>query len=450
MKRYPLALAVAIGLLPVAPASAQTPGASAASTFSVPSVEPGAVLSTAGAPAEQAGQAPTPEPAKASDQEKPKNGWNVWENKAFATTLILTFGVDVAEFVQDDANTEQVGPQPTLVKWRAERINLVGQIKFKRPWTYQFGGNFNGLEADRGERWTWMDARLDIPVPKVGRVRIGRQKVGVDHEWVMALTDWVFMERSVSSAFVPQRNVGVLVENSAAGDRVVWSAGWFNDWFANDNSFSDNGNQYTARISALPVDAGPQGDTVVQVGASVFYKEAKNGKLQYRSRPEINQSDYFADTGKFTADHAVTPQFESMVIKGRWQVFADGSLTPVSAAQAGNPLFFGGFAGVGYFLTQDHHGFNRREGYVGRFTPRSPFSLHGGGRGAWEVGGRYSYVDLTNGTIDGGTMSRWTGVLSWYPTREWRLEFNYGYITLERGGTTGYAHGLSSRVVWNM
>ena len=233
-----------------------------------------------------------------------------------------------------------------------------------------------------------MDARLDIPVPKVGRVKIGRQKVGVDHEWVMALTDWVFMERSVSSAFVPQRNVGVLVENSAAGERVVWSAGWFNDWFANDNSFSDNGNQYTARISVLPVDAGPQGDTVVQVGAGVFYKEAKNGKLQYRSRPEINQSDYFADTGKFAADHAVTSQFEAMAIKGRWQVFADGSVTPVSAAQAGNPLFYGGFAGVGYFLTQDHHGFNRREGYVGRFTPRSPFSLHGGGRGAWEVGGR--------------------------------------------------------------
>ena len=60
----------------------------------------------------------------------------------------------------------------------------------------------------------------------------------------------------------------------------LWSAGWFNDWFGNDNSFSDNGNQYTGRISVLPVDAGPQGDTVVQVGASVYYREAKNGKLQ--------------------------------------------------------------------------------------------------------------------------------------------------------------------------
>ena len=87
---------------------------------------------------------------------------------------------------------------------------------------------------------------------------------------------------------------------------------------------------------------------------------------------------------------------------------------------------------------------------MGRFTPRSPFSLHGGGHGAWEVGGRYSYVNLTDGTIDGGRMSRLTGAISWYPTREWRLEFNYGYITLQRSGTTGHANGFSARIVWGM
>ena len=149
-------------------------GREAASTFSFRQLSP-ALFSRRRELRQNRPPATTPEPAKPSDQEKPKNGWNTWENKAFATTLILTFGVDVAAFVQDDANTEQVGHQPTLVKWRAERINLVGQIKFKRPWTYQFGGNFNGLEADPGDRWTWMDARLDIPVPKVGRVKIGRQ-----------------------------------------------------------------------------------------------------------------------------------------------------------------------------------------------------------------------------------------------------------------------------------
>ncbi len=245
MKGYQVALGVAIGLLPVTPASAQTPGMSTASTLSVPSDQPTAVLWTAaGTPADLAGQAMTPAPAKTPDQEKPAKGWNKWENKAFFTTLILTFGVDAGGFVQDDANAAQVGDQPTLVKWRAERINLVGQIKFKRPWTYQFGVAFNGLDADVVDHWTWLDARLDIPIPKVGRVKIGKQKIGVDSEWLMALTDSVFMERSVSSAFVPQRNVGVLVENSAAGERVLWSAGWFNDWFGNDNSFSDNGNQY--------------------------------------------------------------------------------------------------------------------------------------------------------------------------------------------------------------
>jgi hypothetical protein len=57
---------------------------------------------------------------------------------------------------------------------------------------------------------------------------------------------------------------------------------------------------------------------------------------------------------------------------------------------------------------------------------------------------------LTNGTVDGGVMSRWTGALSWDANREWRFEFNYGYITVEKLGTRGHAHGLSSRILWNM
>ncbi len=393
-------------------------------------------------------------PAATAEQGKPKesgNGWNVWETGPITTRLVLTFGADVGGFIQDDANTEQVDHQPTLVKWRAERINFGGTINFKNPWVWQVGGNFNGLEADKGDRWSWMDVRLDIPVPQVGRVRIGRQKVGVSEEWVMPLIDWVFMERASSSnAFVPQRNVGVVLTNSYAHDRVMWSAGWFNDWFAQDNSFTGNGNQYSARLSALPVVGNAQDNTVVQVGGAMFYREPTNGQLQFRARPEINQSDYFVDTGKFDAKHSVTSQFEAMVLKGRTQIFGEWSMNSVSAPTAQDPFFYGGFAGFSYFLTRDSRGFNRREGCLSRLNPQKPVRFSGGGWGAWEVGARYSYVNLTGGLIDGGRMSRWSGEVSWFATREWQLRFDYGYITLRRGGTTGHAHGISARIAWNM
>ena len=136
-----------------------------------------------------------------------------------------------------------------------------------------------------------------------------------------------------------------------------------------------------------------------------------------------------------------------MTIKGPWQVFGEWSMTPVSSPHR---FFAGGFAGVSYMLTGEHRGFNRPGGFQARLTPASPLSLHRAGRGAWQVSGRWSYADLTDGAVDGGVMSRWTGALSWYANREWKFEVNYGYITLDRNRERGHAHGLSSRIVWNM
>ncbi len=188
---------------------------------------------------------------------------------------------------------------------------------------------------------------------------------------------------------------------------------------------------------------------MVQVGASLFYREPTNGQLQYRSRPEINQSDDFIDTGKFDADHALTTQFEAMVIRGRAQVFGEFAMTPTTAPKAGDPFFWGGFVGAGYFLTKDTRPVNRREGiYQGRLTPHAP--VGGGGWGAWEIGGRYSYTDLASNGIDGGRLSRWTAVLNWYMTRAWLWRLDYGYLTLNRYGIVSHSHGISARIGWSM
>jgi hypothetical protein len=66
-----------------------------------------------------------------------------------------------------------------------------------------FGWNFNGFEAAQGQRWSNMDARLDIPLFNLGIFKIGRQKVGLSQEWLMPGVDMVFMERSTPDlAFV--------------------------------------------------------------------------------------------------------------------------------------------------------------------------------------------------------------------------------------------------------
>jgi phosphate-selective porin OprO/OprP len=258
----------------------------------------------------------------------------------------------------------------------------------------------------------------------------------------------VFMERSTTDlAFVPQRNVGAMLTNTFADKRGMWSAGWFNDWFANDLSFQANGNQYTGRISYLPVERD-QGQTIVQVAAAFYYREAQNGKLQFRARPEINSADYFLDTKHFPADHSTTTQLEATVQKGRSMIWAALDLTPVAAPQAHNPFFWGGYVGASSVLAGEPRHFNRDNGYYTSVKPKS--SLFQGGWGGWEVATRYSYTDLSSGTIDVGRMGRWTAAASWYPSGTWRVDFNYGWSFLVRGGISGHTQGFSARIQWSL
>jgi hypothetical protein len=110
---------------------------------------------------------------KSPQAQQKKDPWNVWENKAFSVTFLLTPLYDLSGFVQDANSKKQVGGQPTKGQFRAERFIFYGKLNFKRPWGYTFGWNFNGFEAAQGNRWSNMDARLDIPLFNLGTFKIG-------------------------------------------------------------------------------------------------------------------------------------------------------------------------------------------------------------------------------------------------------------------------------------
>lgn len=385
-----------------------------------------------------------PPPAKeASFEEK----YLAFENPLFTARWGWMALIDGLGMTQDSANVQQVTHVSAKAEPRADRLFVAGLLKFRKPWRYTIGTNFNGLDSEPGEHFSWLDLAVDIPINSwLGGVNFGRQKVGVSQEWIMPGTDWIFMERSgMANSFIPQRNIGLRLHNSFAHGRITYSAGVFNDWFVNDRSFSANGTSYAGRISFLPVDRN-QGETVVSIATAVYYKDNTDEKLKFRSRPEANQSPYFVDTGSFAADHATTTQFELMAIDGPTQVFGEWMLTPVDAPTVDDPFFHAGFVGASHFLTGEHRSLNRNDSTYSRFAPRSPFSFRNGGRGAWEVATRYSFTDLTDGPIDGGVMKRLTGAVSWYPDTHWRLEFNYGYGILDKGGTVGHFNAFQGRI----
>lgn len=92
--------------------------------------------------------------------------------------------------------------------------------------------------------------------------------------------------------------------------------------------------------------------------------------------------------------------------------------------------FQGGYAEAAYVLTGESRLYNASSAAYGGVVPANPFSLTGGGWGAWEIAGRFSTIDLndqlaTANGVAGGRQTIYTLALNWYVNRNVRLMFDY-------------------------
>lgn len=79
-----------------------------------------------------------------------------------------------------------------------------------------------------------------------------------------------------------------------------------------------------------------------------------------------------------------------------------------------------------------------------RLPVAEPFRRRGGGWGAWELAGRWAFLDLSDRDVDGGTHHNFTTVLNWYPNYNVRLMVDWTHTLATSGGTitTQTADGL--------
>jgi phosphate-selective porin OprO/OprP len=91
---------------------------------------------------------------------------------------------------------------------------------------------------------------------------------------------------------------------------------------------------------------------------------------------------------------------------------------------------WGSYAEVSYFLTGEHRAYKKSRGIFTRVKPTNPFNPAQGKWGAWEVAARYSYIDLTDENVRGGTLWDVTAALNWYlyPNFRWMMNYVYGYV----------------------
>ncbi len=157
-----------------------------------------------------------------------------------------------------------------------------------------------------------------------------------------------------------------------------------------------------------------------------------NNASEYSSLAEALTPNIL-DTGTLVgAESESLYGLEFVLNVGAFQMGAEYMETFVDRLAGPNLNFHGGYVYASYMLTGEHMPWNRKTGTLGCVKPFENFFAVrdcncnvARGWGAWQIGARYSYLDLNDEDIVGGQAESLTLALNWYWNEYSRMQFNY-------------------------
>ena len=263
-----------------------------------------------------------------------------------------------------------------------------------------------------------------------------------------------FAERSVTSAFTPVRNAGLMLFDAVDGGvPFTWALGMFrkSDDFGDDKSSVSGEYNVTARVTAAPIYDKADGN-VLHFGLAGSVRSDIEGTNTFKTRPESHLAPSIADTdfrdlgpAAFASDGYLLTGAEAAWTRGPLSLQGEYMMADVDAPEGDEDLGFSGYyAMASYFITGEHRPY--KKGSFGRVKPSSNWGQ--GGAGAWEVALRYSAVDLSDGDVSGGELANVTAGVNWYLNPHTRVMFNYVNSELEDSAATASGEGsLDSLIV---
>jgi phosphate-selective porin OprO and OprP len=388
---------------------------------------------------------PTTDQTRINDIEKRLDELDVEKKKLPNVSINGVFQADGVWFNQTDESRDQFGSIESGADFRRARLSAKGSVVESMNYFMQMDFGFFG-------RPTFTDVWVEQnEVPVLGNVRVGQWKQPFSLEVASSFRYTTFMERSpLFQTFTPFRGIGVGFYDHSENLSSTWAASYFRtgqDQFGGSLS-TNGGNGMAARLTHLFWYGGDKGRDYLHVGTGYFLRTPPRETARFRSVPEIfvgefapgtvgtsgqavpgafNGTPFFVDTGVLTDVSDIrTFGLESLWVRGPLSFQTEGMAAVVDQA-APNALLSGAYGQVGYFLTGEHRPYDRKSGAIDRVMPHA--SIGKGGCGAWEVAGRFSFIDLSDETIQGGQMKNVTAGINWYinPYCKWVINYIHSW-----------------------
>jgi phosphate-selective porin OprO/OprP len=204
----------------------------------------------------------------------------------------------------------------------------------------------------------------------------------------------------------------------AQGARWSASGGVFGNDIKDEDTRKIPGRSAIARLVFAPVN---EDRNTLHIGASFEYRDADAGaSVRFRARPETAATDVrLIDTGTIAGvAHLMTVEADFAWAPGPFTLQFEGLRSTVARDLSGSLSFQGVSVATSFVFTGERRSYRVGTGSFGSIKPKHKW-------GAIELAGRYSHLDLEDGTITGGTENNGTVALNWYWTRGSRLALDY-------------------------
>ena len=383
-----------------------------------------------------------------------------FQNKANAktypnVTVNGVFQADAGWIHQDTVSETQYGQIQDGSDFRRARLSAKGGVTETTNYFFQMDFGFFG-------RPTFTDVWLEqTKVPLFGNVRIGQWKQPFGLEVVSSFRYTTFMERSLLfQPFTPFRHMGIGFYDHSDDLSTTWAASVFRtgqDQFGATLS-SDGGYGTSERLTWVP-SWECDGKNYLHLGVGHFFNAPPGDSVNFRTIPEFfigangpgavgtsgqavpggsNGTPFFVATGNLNVPYYNVMGSELLWVQGPVSLQSEAMVNLVSQGGDSTAVLPGAYAQMGYFLTGEHRPYDRKTGTIDRVIPKSNLGYDGKscrvGRGAWEVAGRWSYLDLNDSGIRGGTIMDFTGGVNWYWNPYTKMVFNYVHAISNTAG----------------
>jgi phosphate-selective porin OprO/OprP len=336
---------------------------------------------------------------------------------------------------------------------------MYGNIDFRVE--YDFADTFindDGPTPDINGQTRFVDVSATLTqIPVLGNIRVG---------WflqpLIMSRDASFMERPPLLDSLIARAPGAATFSNNEAETITWACGVFHD---TENGlgfgFGDGKTDFAGRVTYLPWYED-DGRELVHLGFGFDRRALVNNQIRLRGRPTVRTMPAsalpdLADTGTLNAGNQEIFNVELAGVYGPWSLRSQYYATYLHDVYSTAPvitngtLFYqGAYAQIQYCLTGESQGYNRRAGNLERIVPNRNFDGCGGW-GAWQIGVRYSYLDLQSQGVNGATLNDMVLGLNWYlnPSTilQWNLEFDHRTSTPP--GSEGWTYIFGGRLAFD-